>query len=239
MGVWKRNKTVFYLSSCVCRGVLHSYFDVEYSGEENIPEEGPVLLLPKHQALRDIVYEGILLRHWRGRYAYWVMKSGLPGILGLYGAVKIGRSLDLINLRKKIRVEKNEKKKKKLKEKFRAQKEEAKGFKEELREKLKEFYRNGEVVVVHPEGTRSFGEMLDIENLAINFTREIEEECGIKVPAIPVGIEYSSLWGSRGKFASLWTLKAKVRVRVGRAYDVQDKDLDKIVYESLRRFSNL
>ncbi|MCK4670824.1 MAG: hypothetical protein KAT43_06485 [Nanoarchaeota archaeon] len=82
-------------------------------------------------------------------------------------------------------------------------------------------------------------ETLPIENLAIDFTRDIEEEYGIKVPVVPVGIEYSSLWGSRGKFASLWTPKAKVRVRVGRAYDVQDKDLDKIIYESLRRFSNL
>lgn len=227
MGVWRRSKTVYFLSSLVCRGVLHTYFDVEYMGEDNIPEDGPVLMLPKHQAYRDIVYEGLLLRHWRGRYGYWVMKSGLPDFLGLYGAVKIGRPRDL----RKIK-DRDERRKAVA---------EAKEMKSNLRQKLKGFYEAGEVVVVHPEGTRkgAWANMLPVENLAIDFTKEIEQECGMKVPVVPVGIEYSSFWGSRRKFASLWAPRSRVRVRADRAYDVQEKDLDKLVYESIRRMSNV
>ena len=42
-----------------------------------MPREEAGLLLPKHNAYRDIMVEGVLLRRLTKRYATYVMKRGL------------------------------------------------------------------------------------------------------------------------------------------------------------------
>ncbi|MBW3014047.1 1-acyl-sn-glycerol-3-phosphate acyltransferase [Candidatus Woesearchaeota archaeon] len=260
MGVWERRKSVFDVSEAVCRGVFDTLFHVEFHGVENVPREGPVLLFPKHQAYRDIIYEGILLRTHAGRHAYWIMADYLPDLLGMYGAVKIKRpkDLDLEGLKEEMNdarkrakayeaegdteaAEKDRAEIARIKKIFKDASTEGRESIQKLREKLVEFYNDGEVVVVHPEGTRkgAWANMLPFLDTAVKLTLEIEDEFGIKVPVVPVGIEYRSPFGSRSERPSLYLPGAKAFVRAGKPHDVREKGLIDILYNEVKRLSNL
>ncbi|MBW3011237.1 1-acyl-sn-glycerol-3-phosphate acyltransferase [Candidatus Woesearchaeota archaeon] len=260
MGVWERRKSVFDVSEAVCRGVFDTLFHVEFHGVENVPREGPVLLFPKHQAYRDIIYEGILIRTRTGRHAYWIMADYLPDLLGMYGAVKIKRpkDLNLQGLRKEMgearerakaykkegntEAEGREREEvERIKRIFQDAKAEGEESIRDLREKLVEFYKDGEVVIVHPEGTRkgAWANMLPFLDTAVKLTLEIEDEFGIKVPVVPVGIEYRSPFGSRSERPSLYLPGAKAFVRAGKPHDVREDGLIDILYEDVKRLSGL
>mgnify|MGYP002413660615 FL=1 len=63
------------------------YHRVVVEGGHNLPREGAGLLLPKHHAYRDIMVEGVLLHRLTKRYATYVMKRGLWGVLEFFGGI--------------------------------------------------------------------------------------------------------------------------------------------------------
>ena len=54
----KRNERFYKITLVLVGSLAGSYHNVKYSGEENIPKNGPVLLALKHQFYGDIVLEG-------------------------------------------------------------------------------------------------------------------------------------------------------------------------------------
>ncbi len=215
----KRNELFYNLILGALGGLIEFYNEIESSGIENIPKEGPALILPKHQAYRDIIIEGQILRTYCNRSGNWVMKSSLPDFFKYIGAVKIIRFKEIRKRAKKI---KNEGKRREFLEESRL-------FNQRSMEYIEFLYKNNELVVAHPEGTRVRNKMGTVKTGVIDVTREIQERLGIKIPVIPMGIEYNPF----SKFRS------KVYVRVGEPLDVNTFDLEKIVENEIRKLSNI
>ena len=144
---------------------------------ERIPASGPVLILPKHCSYRDILVEGVLLHRATGRYANYVMKTGLSAFLELPGGVRIVRPKDI-----RRAVDRDER---------RRMLEEARRRNSETIAYLAWLYRSGECVISHPEGTRHADSMGVLQKEIVEHLVGVEEQSGIRVPMIPVGIEYS------------------------------------------------
>jgi len=178
---------------------------VEHRGIENIPEKGPALLLPKHQSYWDILLEGDLLRK-RGRFANLVMKGSLPSLFKYGGGIPIIRPKDVS--KQKTHIPKNNR---------------------EAKEYIEFLCERDEIIIIHPEGTRIKNGMGKIQGGLINHIKKIEENLGIKIPVIPIGIEYKDIRN----------IRSKVNVRVGKSLDLNTPDLDKIIGREIRSLSGL
>ncbi len=220
----RRSNWVYSVCSLPTSLGLNIFHRIEYSGVENIPKQGPAILLPKHQVLRDIPIEGLFLKYKCKRYGSWVMKASLPGLLYLLGGVPIHRPKDFKKKKERKDLPREEKMalKAERKRKFELSIMDSMGYLEWL-------YTHGEIVVVHPEGTRYPNAMGGAKKTFIEHARQVERECGIKIPAIPVGIEYESFN----------TLDSKVCLRAGEPLDLAMPDLVKVVMEEIRKLSNL
>jgi len=146
--------------------------------KERFPGAGPALLLPKHCSYRDILVEGVLLYQTTGRYASYVMKTGLSAFLELPGGVRIVRPKDI------RRVKSREERRRLL--------EDARRRNAVTVEYLTWLYRNGECVISHPEGTRHADSMGVLQKEIVEHLVSVEKQCGLRVPMIPIGIEYES-----------------------------------------------
>jgi 1-acyl-sn-glycerol-3-phosphate acyltransferase len=213
---YKRNNSLFrFLKKLVAEPILHNLYKVSYHGAENIPGQGPALIIPKHQSFFDIVFEGIFLLEYCNRYGNWVMKSGLTELYGLLGGIKIGRADDLRN------IEDRELRKIKLRQ--------AKALKKEAKELIGDRYQKGEVVVAHAEGTRLKNRVRPLKKGIFDITAEIEREYGTKIPIIPMGIEYQN-WPVPG---------SRVYIRAGEPIDSKTPNLVETVRNEIARLSNL
>ncbi len=143
---------------------------------DRIPVSGPTLILPKHCSYRDILVEGVLLHRATRRYANYVMKTGLSAFLELPGGVRIVRPKDI--RRAKDRDER------------RRRLEEARRRNSDTIEYLAWLYRSGECVISHPEGTRHADSMGVLQKEIVEHLVAVEQQSGIRVPMVPVGIEY-------------------------------------------------
>ena len=159
------------------KGVL-TYHRLIVEGEEHLPCQGPALLLPKHRAYRDILVEGVLLYKITRRYATYVMKVGLYRLLELSGGVKIVRPKDLRRLKNR----------QERKAKIRWAREHNQG----TLDYLDWLYREGELVVSHPEGMRYRHTMGHLQKEIVEHMLHTEQRHGLKIPIIPIGLEYES-----------------------------------------------
>lgn len=210
----KRNKDAYKVVSISVDIFINLRYKIEYSGSENIPNKGPILLLPKHQSIEDILIESIFLRKYCNRKGNWIMKSSLPGILDYIGGIKIKRPKD-------IRKIKNREERRKVI--IKARKDNKK-----IRDYVEFLYKNGEIVVVHPEGTRKKGMMGQLKMELINFTKQIQEKYNMVIPAIPVGIEYVKSFP-----------RSKIYLRAGKALDITRSDLVGVLEQEIKKLSKL
>ena len=210
----KRNKTAYDFVSISVDIFMNLRYKIECSGSENIPNKGPVLLLPKHQTIADILIESIFLKKYCKRKGNWMMKSSLPGILDYIGGIKIKRPKD-------IRKIKNREERMEVIIKAREDYKKIKDYTEFL-------YKNREIVVVHPEGTRKKGEMGQLKTELINFTKQIQEKYNMIIPAIPIGIEYVKSFP-----------KSKIYLRAGKTLDITRPDLMDVLEQEIKKLSNL
>ncbi len=162
----------------LCSAGLLRYHRVVAEGVEHLPREGAGLLLPKHHAYRDILVEGVSLYRYTGRFATFVMKRGLWGVLELAGGVKVTRPKDVRRLKNR--------------EERRAAIERARAANNYLQAYLSWLYCNGELVISHPEGMRYQDHMGPLQKEIVEHLLQTQEATGIEVPMIPIGIEYES-----------------------------------------------
>jgi 1-acyl-sn-glycerol-3-phosphate acyltransferase len=196
-----------------------TYHRIAVDRAERLPTQGPALLLPKHHAYRDILIEGVVLHRVTHRYATYVMKTGLFGVLGLLGGVKIVRPKDIRRLKDREA----------RRERIRWAREANQG----TMEYLSWLYVMGEMVISHPEGMRYQNTMGPLQKEIIEHLIQVENTHGLRIPIIPIGLEYESYGRPRS-----W-----VHVRVGEPFfaaDVEDiLELMGIVNERIRTLSGL
>jgi len=182
---------------------------VSYTGHENVPKEGSVLLVPKHQSFFDIPLEGVFLHDSGRRDAYWVLRDNLPRVLDNWGGIRVVRKKDVLSLPKEERRDG-------LRRMFEINR--------EAREDTFELYRRGEVIVCHLEGTRYKGRLGEVDMNYIDWTREASNQLEMPIPVIPVGIEYSG---------------RSVNYRCGEPIDLFDDNLKARLSREMSALSNL
>ena len=178
------------IARALAAGAL-GYHRLEVSGAEHLPRQGAALILPKHCAYRDILVEGIVLHRHTGRFATYVMKVGLWGVLEALGGVKVVRPKDVRRLKD-----------------HQARREEirrARELNQETLDYLAWLYGQGELVLSHPEGMRFQQGMGPLQKEIIDHLVQVERERGLRVPLIPIGLQYESFARPR----------ARVYVRIG------------------------
>ncbi len=185
---------------------MHAFYDICYEGKEHIPPCGPALILAKHQYMKDIPLEGLFLYEACGRTGNWIMKSSLPRMLGMIGGIPVGRSTDVRKGGRKALAE-------------------AKGLNEYAHLRVSQMYNQGELVVVHPEGTRMPGTVGKIRSTYI----DAAIKAGVSIPIVPLGIEYSI-----GR-----ALRPQAIVRAGPALDVHTPSVETVVSTELKRLSGI
>ena len=158
--------------------VVIKYHRIVVEGIEHLPSHGPVLLLPKHHAYRDILVEGVTLYQHKKRYPTFVMKTGLWGILEHFGGVKVTRPKDIRRIKSRDA----------RREAINA----ARAANLDLQNYLSGLYRNGEIVISHPEGMRCSGFLGELQKEIVEHLLNVQKDFGLRIPIIPVGIEYES-----------------------------------------------
>lgn len=154
------------------------YHRLVVSGTEHLPRQGAALILPKHCAYRDILVEGVVLHRYSGRFANYVMKVGLWGALEALGGIKVIRPKDVRRLKD-----------------HQARREEirrARQLNQETLDYLAWLYERGELVLSHPEGMRFQRGMGPLQREVIDHLLQVERERGLRVPLIPIGLQYES-----------------------------------------------
>jgi 1-acyl-sn-glycerol-3-phosphate acyltransferase len=169
--------------------LISLYHHVTVEGADNLPQQGPALLLVKHRATRDsILLSDIFYRHTH-RYGNYLMKgkpSGLKNsLLEALGGINVVRPKDIHNL--KSRAEK------------RARLEWAREFNQRSYNYVTWLFTQNEIVVTYPEGMFFGNRMGPIQSGVIKHTLAVEQECNIEIPIIPIGIEYESLHCPRSR----------------------------------------
>jgi len=154
------------------------YHRLAVEGSCHLPHEGPALILPKHCAYRDILLEGVLLYRLTRRYANYIMKVGLWGILEWMGRVKVVRPKDIRRIADR--------------EQRRAEIRRARAANQQMQAYLDGLYQCGELVVSHPEGMRYQDKLGPLQKEVVEHLLQAEERLGMRIPLIPVGLEYDS-----------------------------------------------
>ncbi len=154
------------------------YHRLAIEGGRNLPREGPALILPKHCAYRDILLEGVLLYRVTRRYANYIMKVGLWGILEWMGGVKVVRPKDIRRIPDR--------------EQRRAEIRRARAANQQMQDYLDGLYQRGELVVSHPEGMRYQDKLGPLQKEVVEHMVQAEDRLGMRVPLIPIGLEYDS-----------------------------------------------
>lgn len=210
----KRSDTIYDICHALAKPIMHSYHKVQYEGAQHIPEQGPALVIAKHQSLQDIILEGIFLRTYCQRQGNWVMKSRLPGILKYLGGIKVKRPRDLPKDRKQ--------RKKQIQG--------AKDQNKEANQYIEWLLQQGEIIVAHPEATRSPYRMAPFRKEIFTLAKRVQREHGIEIPVIPLGIEYDP---------SIWAPRSRVCVRAGKPSKAVTPGLADKVSKELYSLSNL
>ncbi|MBU0667016.1 MAG: 1-acyl-sn-glycerol-3-phosphate acyltransferase [Nanoarchaeota archaeon] len=144
----RRNNDFYDLLIVVSKILYYPFNKIKVSGTKNIPKKGPALLLPKHNLVRDVPIEGIIIRNECRRRAYFVMKDTLPRLLDYAGGIRVRRSKDVkeTNYNMNKIIEKHNQK-----------------YNNNTLKLVGEAYKKGELVIVHPEGCSIDKKMLPLK----------------------------------------------------------------------------
>jgi 1-acyl-sn-glycerol-3-phosphate acyltransferase len=180
--VLRRQEWVVALSRPVVK-MISLYHRVSVSGAENLPRQGPALLLVKHRATRDSLLLSKILYKYTGRAGNYLMKGKAGGwqngLLEALGGIKVVRPKDIRRL--KDRAEKK------------AYLAEAREFNQHAYDYVTWLYTQAEVVIAYPEGMFFGNRLGPLQTGIITHTLEVEVEHGLSIPLIPIGIEYENL----------------------------------------------
>lgn len=196
---------LYKVGETVCKLYIKANYEVKTEGK--LPE-GAYVLLPKHQKMLDIPLEGILTYEGTRRPGNYVMRR-LPFnfFLEMLGGITIARPKEL--------------------RKGKITKQQAQYINEIAAQKAINRLRKGEPVIIHPEGTRKWKEMNNINILSKSILEQIiqaQKYIG-HIPFIPVGINYSG---------------STITVKIGQPYYTDNKqDLEKYLRKEIPRLSQI
>ena len=219
------NKRKNFWCNTITAGFNIAKFFYRFSAEgtENLPKNGPALILPKHQCYSDTVIINSIIKNTTGRFASYLMKSGLPDWMEYLGGFKFITPIDYKKLIDKLGVENARK--------F------TREFNKESYAKLQWFFENNEIVVMYPEGRISPKKMSPIRGGPWRVLSEIQERIEQSIPLIPVGIEYGKLYKEKKPLPP-----TTINVRFGEPRYLRGNDLEETylgIWEDIRKLSNL
>ncbi len=160
----------FYrLGRWLCWQTIGRYFDLEVKGLENLPEQGPAIICPKHQRWEDIPLIGMALPpplHYIAK-AELFQQPLIRELLGAWGGVPLDRQNPRATLS---------------------------SFK-----RLPPLLQNGAYVVLFPEGTYVRGQVGPGKHRLIQMLLKLQNRDGLgPLPFVPVGVTYQpGQWGCR------------------------------------------
>ncbi len=163
----KRNSLIYSLTKKIAQLVFPIFYQMEVLKNPNLPEEGPLIILPKHQYWTDIPIVSLAFKP----LLYFVAKKELfeyPLIrdyLSLLGGIPVDRKQTLRTL-----------------DSFRS---------------LLNLLKEGEKIVIFPEGTYFRGSVGAGKSRLVQMVLKFQEELKQKIPFIPVGIHYGGRAGLR------------------------------------------
>jgi len=164
-----RINCVYKMGRALTSVYFRTRYDLKFEGDLPKP---PFVLLPKHQKYQDIILEGIFIHNRLKAPAYWIMRPlPLKFLLEMYGGIVIARAKEI--------------------KKGKYDKEEGKQINQKAIQKTLDELKKGEIIVIHPEGTRSPNKMRSIriaKDSVIDYV--IKEENGELLPFVPLGIQY-------------------------------------------------
>lgn len=168
---------------------LRTMYGIRYQGHENLDaldyasRRTGCFFLPKHQLHMDIPLVGLGLMDYGGIFPLYIMKTTLPGWLKPLGGIPIIRARDL-RIRHKARLE------------------QAKKRRDHIYGEVPKILYYGESMVVFPEGTRRWGQVINLRdavprgnlsNLLKTQQRvqDLAKDPSIRVPFVPIDIRYT------------------------------------------------
>lgn len=155
---------------------LRHYHNISYQNIENLQGlngEGFVLL-PKHQSVWDIILEGMLLNDVLGRNANYLMKDSLSKFYEHLGGISITRGKEVL---------KNGDREAAIKA---ARAREDKVYNEIVPSLLS----RGEIMVVHPEATRSYKKPFKANYAILRKLMASQKELKKQITFVPLNIVY-------------------------------------------------
>jgi len=162
-----RNSFVYLLTRGIARLIFSIFYQIETDKRETLPEDGPAVILPKHQYWTDIPIVSLAFRS----LLHFVAKKELfkyPVIrhyLFLLGGIPVDRKDSIRTL---------------------------KSFKT-----LTSLLRAGQKIVIFPEGTYFRGGVGSGKSRLLRMILRFQTELEYPVPFIPVGIRYGERVGWR------------------------------------------
>ena len=214
-------------------------YKTHFEGIENIPEEGPCLIVPKHCYLLDPLFVGKGLRSKPHILPDYLMRkvtwfgSNLPSwVLSLAGGKEIYKP------RVELKGIDNKEEKNKIKENGRLNN----SIVEE--EIFKELSNKGYVVnfaegirmpgKMFPEDVKKSGRVKGFESKYFKLAEKVQNETGLEVSFLPVGLEYILNFGLR---------RHEVHIRFGEPLHYTEEagvaGLVSECYDAVKRLSNL
>jgi len=165
--VLKRNSVIYSVTKGVAHLVFSIFYRIETEKKTTLPDDGPMIILPKHQYWTDIPIISLAFKP----LLYFVAKKGLfkyPLIrdyLSLLGGLPVDRKQSIRTL-----------------DSFRT---------------LVSLLRAGEKIVIFPEGTYFRNGVGSGKSRLLQMILRFQSELGYPIPFIPVGIRYGERLGWR------------------------------------------
>ncbi len=163
----RRSPFVYSLTRKVAKLVLPFFYQIETEAKGTLPDDGPVVILPKHQHWTDIPLVGLALQP----PLYFVAKKELFRFPLLRHYVSLGGGIP-VDREKSIRT--------------------LDSFK-----KLLTLLKANETIVIFPEGTYFRNIVGAGKSRLLRMILKYQEELKQKIPFIPIGIQYGERKGWR------------------------------------------
>lgn len=152
---------------------------IEVNGVDEIPREGPVLIVGNHSYWRDPAIAGYIIKENVDRYMNWIVKPSFPKVMENVGVIRMYRKKDMKRKLRELGGPEKEIYKKKVRiNNFSAMAE------------VSRRYSEGEGLFVFGEGYRSPGVINKINMSFVNHAQEFSERRGIEVPLVLFGMDY-------------------------------------------------
>jgi len=229
----RRSRLMFYVMRHVADVVHGNKYEITHEGTENIPRKGPVLIAAKHQNWDDIVGEGRVLHQHTKRQGNWVMRTGLYSGWRHWRSIKLG-GIEMVrptreDIERARQATKSLINRTERKAAIHAYLEETvKEANKKPTEYVKWLLQKGELVVLHPEGTRNPGEVKYPVMGLINYLKEFETKHNLNIQLVIMGIHYTPTEG-----------RTKVHFNIGKPRSLQEDNLANTIYAEMQRLSNL